>query len=120
MSTTNLSEQTLVLNKIYRLLAGDINITLTQQSILSTQPINTTFSQILLDGTSQSYHFDISYDPSGLFVLLNDSGAHPAHTTFNRNIQITGAISAGIHCIGVKTTDYVGRTFTNYFNITVS
>lgn len=121
MSTFNISENTLILNKIYRLLAGDIHITLTNQSILTTQPINTTFSQIQIDGTSSSYHFDITYDVSGLFALVNDAGTHPVgHDTFTRNLQITGAIAAGTHSIGVETTDAIGRTFINYFNIVVT
>lgn len=120
MSTFNIDDLTLSMNKIYRLLAGYPNVTLSVESILSTQAINTTFSVIIVEGTSQSYHFDIDYDPSGLFTTVHDAGTHVGHTTFTHNIQITGAISAGTYPIGITTKDYVGRTFTKYFHIIVT
>lgn len=117
MSNTNITQQDYLLNKLYTLLAGGIKLSLTNYSILSSQAINTTFSQILIEGTSSSYTFSIFSDPSTKFVLLNDAGGA---TGFKRNLQINASISAGTYLLGITTTDAVGRTNNSYHKIIVS
>lgn len=117
MSITNIQDHTFVLNKVYRLLGGYINLSLTKTTVQTTQPLNTTFSRLEIEGTSQSYTFNIVDDPTGFFNLVNDNGMT---TGFTRNLKITTALPIGVHSIGVETKDYVGRTFIDYFNITVT